>query len=107
MEVQCDTQEFSVDQNIRLAIRPECIVLNSIDGESKSGSNKNCFKATIDEIEFLGSFERVYLKADDLTSNLIMVDVPSSSARDLQLAPQTDINIKFPVEDIRVYSDVS
>ena len=107
LNIQCDTQEFNMDQNINLAIRPECIVLNSVGGESKSEVKNNCFEATIDEIEFLGSFERVYLKANELTSTLIMVDIPSSLARDLQLAPQSDINITLPIDNIRVYSDDS
>jgi len=107
VEIHCDTQEFNIDQDISLAIRPECIVLKGVDDESKSDSSKNCFKATIDEIEFLGSFERVYLKAKELTSDLIMVDIPSSLARDLKLAAQADIKINLPIDDIRVYSNVS
>ena len=95
--IDCDTQDFQNNQSVRLAIRPEDIQLNV------KNSDNNVLEATIKEIEFLGSFQRIYLEVSNLTKDLIMADVPSSYARKINLALNDKLNICFPVEDIRIY----
>ena len=95
--IDCDTQDFQNNQSVRLAIRPEDIQLNV------EKSDNNVLEATIKEIEFLGSFQRIYLEVSNVTKDLIMADVPSSNARKINLALNDKLNICFPVEDIRVY----
>ena len=56
------------------------------------------------EIEFLGSFQRVYFEAKSLTNELIIVDVPSSSARKIKLATNEEMNLYFSKQDARIYS---
>jgi iron(III) transport system ATP-binding protein len=95
--INCDTQDFQNNQSVHLAIRPEDIQLNV------EKLDNNVLEVTIKEIEFLGSFQRIYLEASSVTNNLIMADVPSSSARKINLALNDKLNICFPEEDIRVY----
>ena len=97
VDINCDTQDFQNNQSVRLAIRPEDIQLNV------KNSDNNVLEATIKEIEFLGSFQRIYLEVSNLTKDLIMADVPSSYARKINLALNDKLNICFPVEDIRIY----
>jgi iron(III) transport system ATP-binding protein len=105
LKLDCDTRAFKHDQKVSLAIRPEYIVLNNATDPADSHTRDNSFEATIDEVEFLGSFERVYLRAASITSDLVMVDIPTSAARSLNLTPELTLNVKLPVDDIRVYSD--
>ena len=97
VDINCNTQDFQNNQSVRLAIRPEDIQLNV------EKLDNNVLEATIKEIEFLGSFQRIYLEVSSVTKNLIMADIPSSHARKINLALNDKLNICFPAEDIRVY----
>ena len=55
-------------------------------------------------MEFLGSFQRVYFEAKSYTNELIIVDVPSASARKIKLAIDEEKNLYFSKEDARIYS---
>ena len=105
LNITCDTQSYERGQKVRLAIRPESIVLQHTQEPPANEPTSNNIKATIDEIEFLGSFQRVYLEADSLTSSLIMVDIPSTNTRNLELDGKIGINIHLPANAIRVYAD--
>ena len=59
---------------------------------------------TIKEIEFLGSFRRVYFEAINITDELIIVDVPSDTARKIELGIYKEMNLYFSKEDARIYS---
>ena len=97
VNIDCDTQDFQDNQSIQLAIRPEDIQLNV------AKSHNNVLETTIKEIEFLGSYQRIYLEASSVTEGLIMADVPNSNAQIINLALNKKLNICFPMENIRVY----
>ena len=97
VNIDCDTEEHQDNQSIQLAIRPEDIKLNA------DKSDTNVFEATIKEIEFLGSYQRVYLEANGVTENLIIVDLPNSSEQKIKLVVNNKLNISFPMDNIRVY----
>ena len=59
---------------------------------------------TIKEIEFLGSFQRVYFETINITDELIIVDVPSATARKIELDINKEMNLYFSKEDARIYS---
>ena len=97
ININCDTEAYQDNQSIQLAIRPEDIKLNT------DKSDTNVFEATIKEIEFLGSYQRVYLEAIGVTENLIIVDLPNSSEQKIKLVVNNKLNISFPMDNIRVY----
>ena len=97
VNIDCDTQDFQNNQSIQLAIRPEDIQLNV------EKSDNNVLETTIKEIEFLGSFHRIYLQASSVTKDLIIADLPNSNAQIINLALNKKMNICFPMENIRVY----
>jgi len=97
VNIDCDTQDFQNNQSVQLAIRPEDIQLNA------EKSDNNVLEVTIKEIEFLGSFQRIYLEASGVTKDLIMADVPNSNAQKINMALNDKLNIYFPAENIRVY----
>jgi iron(III) transport system ATP-binding protein len=97
VNIDCDTQDFQNNQSIQLAIRPEDIQLNV------EKSDNNVLETIIKEIEFLGSFHRIYLQASSVTKDLIIADLPNSKAQIINLALNKKMNIYFPMENIRIY----
>ena len=97
VEINCNTVDFKENESVQIAIRPEDIQIK------KENSDDNILLAKIKEIEFLGSFQRVYFESKNVSENLIMVDVPSSNARKTKLNVNQEINLYFSKEDIRVY----
>ena len=54
VEVNCKTKGFAENKVVQIAIRPEDIRFN------KENENDNLINAKINEIEFLGAFQRIY-----------------------------------------------
>lgn len=105
VELECDARSFQVHQKVKLAIRPECILLNRYDAVKADHSSTNKLQVDIDEVEYLGPFQRVYLKSSALTDKLIMVDVPYAKTRNRDLTLDGNQYIELPMEDIQVYPD--
>ena len=103
IELECDTQSFKIQQEVKLAIRPECILLNKVDDGESDDSSTNRLEVDIDEVEYLGPFQRVYLKSSALSDKLIMVDVPYAKTRNRDLTLDGSQCIVLPAEDIQVY----
>ena len=97
VELSCNTVNFKQNESVQIAIRPEDIQIK------KENSDDHILSAKIKEIEFLGSFQRVYFESKNISNNLIMVDIPSSSARKIKLNVNQDIDLYFSKEDLRVY----
>ena len=99
VEINCNIENFKENDSIQLAVRPEEIYFQ------QENQDDNVISAKIKEIEFLGSFQRVYFEAKSLTNELILVDVPSASARKIKLAIDEEMNLYFSKEDARIYSN--
>ena len=98
IEINCDIGNFKANDSVQLAIRPE-------DIQFKQGNqDDNMIPGTIKEVEFLGSFQRVYFEVRNFTDELIIVDVPSSTARKIELDINKELNLYFSKEDARIYS---
>jgi len=98
VEFNCDTSNFKENESVQLAIRPEDIRFK------QENSDDNILSAKIKEIDFLGPYQRVYFESKSLTDELIIVDVPSSDARKIKLAVDTEMNLFFSKEDASIYS---
>ena len=98
IEINCDIGSFTENDSVQLAVRPEEIYFQ------QENQDDNVISGSIKEIEFLGSFQRVYFEAKSFTNELIIVDVPSSSARKNKLAINEKKNLYFAKQDARIYS---
>jgi len=98
VEMNCDIGSFQENDSVQLAVRPEEIYFQ------QENQDDNIISARITEIEFLGSFQRVYFEAIDLTEDFIIVDVPSANARKLKLAIDQEMNLYFSKQDAHIYS---
>ncbi len=97
-ELNCNTEDLNTDLSVRLAIRPECIILNHATSDSE-----NSIDAVIVENEFLGSFQRIYVESTLLSNELLMIDVSSASLTEMDLTPGSQIHMILPPDQIRVY----
>ena len=97
VEVNCKTKGFAENKVVQIAIRPEDIRFN------KENENDNLINAKINEIEFLGAFQRIYFYSSAISSDSIIMDIPSSSARKIKLAVGDELNLYFSQEDTKVY----
>lgn len=87
-------------KQVLVCIRPEDIVLSN-DSEKLSGPNSVC--ATVRDCEFLGSVYRVRMTFDTQNNTEFVAQVSPSRMRSLRLQSDTQIQVQFPVDRVRVY----
>ena len=98
IEINCDVGSYSANDNVQLAIRPEEIQFQ------QENQDDNIVSGVIKEIEFLGSFQRVYFETKNFSDELIIVDVPSSNAKKIKMDINNEMSLYFSKEDARIYS---
>ena len=84
---------------VTLALRPEDVAVRNVARDGANG-----FEARIVNMEFLGSFYRVQLEADDVDKSRITADLSINDVRDLSLARDMTIAVALPRERIRVFA---
>ena len=68
-------------------------------------ADTNVIEVTIQDVEFLGSYVRIYLRCAELGEQELRADVPKTVARTLTLEPERRLRIRIPPESIRLYGD--
>ncbi len=84
------------------AIRPEDVRILGVDPNAP-----DAFQATIQEVEFLGSFYRLRLQVEGLRSTLLTADLSINAAREVELAEGLVLPIRLPPESVRIFAEVS
>ena len=64
-------------------------------------------EVVIQDVEFLGSYVRLYLRCTEMGDQELRADVPKSVARQLAIEPDRQMRIRIPPESIRLYRDES
>ena len=83
-----------------LGIRPENVHL----AENAQG-NSNCFRASLKEMEYRGSYFRVALQLNDLNNPLTLsADWPSRFVLERGLVPNSPVNIYLPPEHLHAFA---
>lgn len=85
--------------SVTVAVRPEDVAVRDIDAAQTNG-----FDARIVDMEFLGSFYRANLSADDFGQARITADLSINDVRDLSLAKGTVLAVAVPPERIHVFA---
>ena len=98
LQLQCDAREYAVGASISCAVRPEDVLLDDTRDDAD-----NVIETTISDIEYLGSFVRLYLKNPILGDAEIRADVRKDLARDRGVAVNQALRIRIPAESIRLY----
>ncbi len=85
-----------------VTIRPEDVIVEPITRKTKTGGN--ILAATIGELEFLGSFWRVHLEADELEGLDLTANISINSVRRLDIARHTAVRAELPAERLQVFA---
>ena len=97
IEINCDTSSFTENDSVQLAVRPEEIYFQ------QENQDDNVVSGVIKEIEFLGSFQRLYIESPSLSEELLMIDIANTSQTNFDLNQGTMIYFIFPPDQIKVY----
>jgi iron(III) transport system ATP-binding protein len=98
LRLQCDAREYAVGASISCAVRPEDVLLDDTRDDAD-----NVIETTISDIEYLGSFVRLYLKNSALGDIEIRADIRKDLAREHGVAVNQALRIRIPAECIRLY----
>jgi iron(III) transport system ATP-binding protein len=106
-ELNTMAHQFGEGHEVSLTIRPEDIIPLGAKLETKKGasnSTKNIFSTKLEEMEFLGSFWRCKLKADEFSEALVTADFSVNAVRRLSLEPNQNLWIEVPSESILAFN---
>ncbi|MCH8104042.1 MAG: putative 2-aminoethylphosphonate ABC transporter ATP-binding protein [Proteobacteria bacterium] len=109
-DVTFASQEHDMQQHtpVIVAIRPEDIVPHGEGASSQrateSGSTtENIFDATVENMEFLGSFWRVSLNTTFIGDSQMVVDMSINAVRHMDVAIGHSITVEFQSDRLRVF----
>jgi iron(III) transport system ATP-binding protein len=102
LELACGAENLSQGAEVTVAIRPEDIVLQGV-----TGSEENAWESRIGAMEFLGSFVRADLLADETESRIFRADVSVNLVRRQNLKEGDSLPIMVPKERIRIYPGIT
>ncbi len=108
LTLKCAPHDFSDDDAIIAAIRPEDIVPHTDSADSPGpqetlAAHQNRIEVTIDEMEFLGSFWRARLGNDQLGEKQLLADFSINAVRRLSLAEGAVVTVELPAERLLTY----
>jgi ABC-type Fe3+/spermidine/putrescine transport system ATPase subunit len=87
---------FATGTKVLIAARPECIQLS----EKK---NKNTFEGKVVDIEFLGSFIRIYLETSITPNQVLIVDKPMVGGFDKSISIGDVVGFMMVLNHLNIY----
>ena len=99
VELACETDGMAGGDAVQIAVRPEDIVARAVTADQA-----NAFSATVEELEFLGSFLRVELTGANIGNMRLTADLSVNLMRELDLAPGHEIRVRIPAARIKLYA---
>ena len=108
-ELTVRPHDTPAEQACVLAIRPEDIIPHGDGARSPGapeavGSPDNTVKATIEDMEFLGSFWRLSLSHSGWGDVNMLADVSVNAARRMDLNTGDDLTVELPADRLRVFA---
>ena len=103
LALACDTSGHSDGERVTAAIRPEDIVLlDSGRAEAAAPASRDGgFDATVEYVEFLGSFARVEL---DCAGERLLMDLSMARAQHFGVTEGSTVRAAVPREAVRIYA---
>ena len=98
LALACDTSGYSAGDRITAAIRPEDITL--VDPGS-AGEDGRGFDATVEYVEFLGSFARVELIT---AGERLLIDLPIAQVQRFEVTEGSTVRAVVPPDAVRIYA---
>ena len=98
LALACDTSGYSGGDRITAAIRPEDITL--VD-PGNAGEDGRGFDATVEYVEFLGSFARVELIT---AGERLLIDLPIAQVQRFEVTEGSTVRAVVPPDAVRIYA---
>ena len=98
VELACEAEGLTAGTGVTVALRPEDVVVRDI-----GGGEDNLLQVKIEEMEFLGSFFRVDLTADDIGDARLRGDFSINLVREKGLKAGDSLPVRLPPDRIRIY----
>jgi len=98
--------DLQADTSVVFAIRPEDIVPHGEGASSQaaeSGTSENIFDASVEDMEFLGSFWRVSLNNSAFGDASLVADMSINAVRHMDVAIGKTITVEFPANRLFVF----
>lgn len=98
--------DLQADTSVVVAIRPEDIVPHGEGASSQaagSGTSENIFDASVEDMEFLGSFWRVSLNNSAFGEASLVADMSINAVRHMDIAIGKTITVEFPANRLFVF----
>ncbi len=96
--LNCDTSNFEKNSSVQLAIRPE-----SIKVVKQPDKLENHISGKLVDVEFLGSFQRLYIVVSEFGGETLMVDVTVSNDNSEGFTLGQIVTVELPKKAITVY----
>ena len=102
LSIKTRPHDFPPDAPVVVTIRPEDIVPHGEGAHSPAagGDDENTFEATVEDMEFLGSFWRVSLKNNALGDAALRADMSINAVRRMQVAVGESVTVELPAKRI-------
>ena len=98
--LECDTSGFSAGERVTVAIRPEDIALEGIES-TEIASRGSAIEATVDHLEFLGSFVRAGLA---IAGEHLLLDLPIAQVHRFEMREGSTVRAVVPRDAVRIYA---
>ena len=100
LDLACNVSGHASGEQVTAAVRPEDIVLDSarIAGSAEHGSG---FDATVEYVEFLGSFARVEVES---AGERLLMDLPIAQVERFDVREGSTVRAVVPREAVRIYA---
>ncbi|MFA9421098.1 MAG: TOBE domain-containing protein, partial [Gammaproteobacteria bacterium] len=98
--------DLQADTSVVFAIRPEDIVPHGEGASSQaaeSRTSENIFDASVEDMEFLGSFWRVSLNNSAFGDASLVADMSINAVRHMDVAIGKTITVEFPANRLFVF----
>ena len=100
--LSCASDGIAVGDACTVTVRPEDIVVDVASAKPRRGANR--LAARISELEFLGSFWRVHLEAEELGPLALTANISINAARHMEIARRMQVSAELPADRLRVYA---
>ena len=103
----CDTSGLPDGARVTVAIRPEDIVIEGGEAVRATGAaattdQGSAFEATVNYIEFLGSFARAGLA---IAGERLLMDLPIAQVRRHDVRERSTVRVVVPRDAVRIYAE--
>lgn len=108
LSLECAPHDYAIESDVVATIRPEDIIPHGVGTNTEGAIDtiknpQNLFEAEIIDMEFLGAFWRADLSGENLSGQVLAINLSINAVRRMSLAIGSNLQLELPPENIRLY----